>query len=84
MNLFLTITALTCLLLAGAAQANSGGSGLPGGTDGKPGMPGCAGGTDPAADGKFYTPEGAQCNPGAEDAGKAPKPPKQKSGYNDR
>lgn len=37
---------------------------------GQDGAPGCDGGTDPAADGRFYTPDGVQCNPGPEDAKK--------------
>ena len=36
------------------------------------GVPGCDGGTDPASDGRFYTPDGIRCNPGPEDAQKSP------------
>ncbi len=45
-------------------------SGGPGGNDG---TPGCGGGTDPAADGRFYTPDGVRCNPGPGDAKKTPR-----------
>ncbi|MGP2736370.1 hypothetical protein, partial [Serratia bockelmannii] len=79
MNSFLKITMLICLFSTGTVYASSGGNGLPGGTNGKPGMPGCGGGTDPSSDGKFYTPEGIQCNPGAEDARKVPNHPGQKA-----
>ncbi|EAM7977253.1 hypothetical protein CC684_20120 [Salmonella enterica subsp. enterica serovar Bareilly] len=79
MNSFLKITMLIFLFSAGAVYANSGGNGFPGGpADGQPGMPGCGGGTDPSPDGKFYTPEGIQCNPGTEDAKKTPSHPEQK------
>lgn len=38
---------------------------------GQDGAPGCDGGTNPAADGRFYTPDGVQCNPSPEDAKKS-------------
>lgn len=70
---------LIFLFSTGAVYANSGGHGLPGGVaDGQPGMSGCSGDTDPSSDGKFYTPEGIQCNPGAEDARKTPGHPEKK------
>lgn len=33
----------------------------------KDGNPGCDGGTKPASDGKFYTPDGKPCNPSEQD-----------------
>lgn len=38
---------------------------------GRDGAPGCDGGTNPAPNGQFYTPDGVQCNPSAEDAKKS-------------
>lgn len=62
---------LCCFILPVYSFAsNAGHSGGPGGNDGSPG---CGGGTDPAADGRFYTADGVRCNPGQEDAKKAPR-----------
>ncbi len=55
------------------AFAQAGGNGGDGGSAGN-GMPGCDGGTNPAADGKFYIPGTHQeCNPSDDDRARARK-----------
>ncbi len=71
-----TFVFLILFLVVGVATpafAQSGGNGGDGGSTGN-GMPGCDGGTNPAADGKFYVPGTHQeCNPSDDDRARAQK-----------
>lgn len=71
MSIFRNTLMLLCFILPACSFAAD--DGHSGGSGGNDGIPGCDGGTDPAADGRFYTPDGVRCNPGPEDAKKAPR-----------
>lgn len=68
MKLLRNLLILLCFVVPIFSFASS--AGHSGGAGGDDGSPGCDGGTDPAADGQFYTPDGVRCNPGPEDAEK--------------